>query len=690
MMLFRRAPLLPMILQDQISECGHACVAMIACFWGHHLDLAHVRKLSPSSLRGTNLREITQILMQLGLQTRALSVPLSELHLIRSPALLHWNMNHFVVLKEVTSTYVIVHDPALGVCQLTHAEVSQAFTGIVLEIERAATFKPITAHTTLTLWDWMKSIQNFNVWFVVLLVLSFLIELLNMSCPLFTQYVADQVIGTSNVQNLGVISLGFLIMILSLVFSERIRAHLVLYIKMHMTEQFSVNIMRHLFRLPLSFFEARHKGDLQSKVNAVSEIQRKVSIDFVTTILDGVMMLLQGSIMLMYSAGLTCLVLCVLILNVCVRFLSYRLLKDKMNTSIHQHAKAASLFLESLQTMLPIKAYLKESLRLNAWRTHFTDALNQDIAVERLQIRYQLANQLMTQVEYIAVVACGALMVMKGSLSMGMLFAFLGFRQQLVQKCASLIHQVFEYRLVALQLERLNDIVSHPPEIEETRPKYSLNAFRGEVILQDVSFSYHSAASPVLSNISIHVQAGEKIALVGPSGCGKTTLLKIMMGLLEPSSGKILIDGLALNDIGMKQYRANIASVMQEDMLFSGSLLDNITFFDEDVDINYVHYVSNIASIASFIQQLPMGYETRVGDMGSSLSGGQKQRILLARALYQKPKLLFLDEATSHLDVTNECHMNQALKSLNITQVIVAHREETIRMADRIVTLTAF
>jgi ATP-binding cassette, subfamily B, bacterial CvaB/MchF/RaxB len=677
---------LPLILQDQLSECGHACVVMIACFWGHELDLPCLRQQIPASLRGINLHEVTQIFEKIGFETRALSVPLSELHLVKCPALLHWNMNHFVVLKKVTSKSITIHDPAIGVCHFTHAQISQHFTGIVLEVEKSSSFQSLMVRAPLTLWSWMKSVRHLKRWLGVLIMLSVLIEFFNMACPLFTQYLIDRVIGTHNVQNLSVILLGFLLMIVCLVLSERFRSHLVLYLKMNMTEQFSVNIMRHLFHLPLQFFEARHKGDLQSKMNAISEIQRKISIDFVTTMLDGLMMVLQIGLMLVYSVPLSCLVLSALILQIMMRFLSYRVFKDKMNSAMYQHAKAASVFLESLQTVLPMKAYVKESLRLNAWRKPFTEALNQEMIIERYQIRYQLLNQLATQIEYLVVVAWGALMVMNQALSVGMLLAFLGFRQQLVQKATAVIHQIFEYRLVGVQLERLNDIVSHPPE--EKGPEGRMKALIGHMAVEKISFTYHPSAPPILSDVSFSVEAGEKVVLVGPSGCGKTTLLKIMMGLLNPCSGRVCVDGFALNHIGVQAYRTQVASVMQEDVLFSGSLLENITFFDEYIDFDYVHEVSMLACIADFIQSLPMGYETRVGDMGSSLSGGQKQRLLLARALYKRPKILFLDEATSHLDANNEHELNRALRSLNMTQVMVAHRQETILMADRVIDLS--
>lgn len=678
---------LPMILQEQVSECAHACVAMVACFWGHDLDLGYLRRRSPTSIRGVNLHQVNQLFGELGFETRALRVPMEELALVTCPALLHWNMNHFVVLKKVTRTHFVIHDPAMGVRRLTHAEVSKCFTGIVLEVSKPPLFQPILARHSLNGWSWLKSVENFKRWLGLLMLLSLVIEMLTLAAPLFTQYVTDHVIGSADFENLKVAVLGFLVIIMGLVLSERLRAHLVLYLKMRMTEQFSVQVMRHLLRLPLTFFESRHKGDLQSKINAIGEIQRKFSIDLVTTFLDGVMVVLQAILMLIYSVPLTILVLISFSFEMGVRLLSYRSLQDQMNSAMHHHAKAATVFLESLQSIVSIKAYLKEAFRLTRWRTHFTEGLNQDLCVARLHIRYQFVHQCVTQVEYLAVLTCGAWMVMHQTLSVGMLLAFLGFRQQWVQKCASLMHQFFEYRVVGLHLERLNDVISHPTEPIEGQQKRGRIALKGEIALQEVSFTYHPSLPPLFSGMTVHIKAGEKVALVGPSGCGKTTLLKVMMGLLEPSDGKVLIDGFCLHDLGLKNYRQAVASVMQEDALLSGSLLENITFFDEEVDLEYLHYVAKLAAISHFIERLPMGYETRLGDMGSSLSGGQKQRILLARALYKKPKILFLDEATSHLDAKHEAEINQALKTLNITQVIVAHRQETIAMADRVISI---
>jgi len=686
-LLFKPRMKLPLILQDEVAECGHACIAMVSCFLGHRIDLIALRKITPPSIHGVSLREMNQLFEGLGFQTRALRVPLNALQNVKTPAILHWNMNHFVVLKKMTKSRAIIHDPAVGVRSIPLQEVSQSFTGVVLEVTPSLDFKAIHATSKLRFFDVLKQTQGVKKVLVGLLFMSLWIELLNLVNPLFMQYVTDQVVSSSNHHHLLVLTLGFMLMMLMLTLTEGIRGHLVLYLTMHLTEQFSYAVMRHLFKLPLSFFEARHKGDLQSKVHAMHDIQKKVGTDFVTTVLDGVMILLNLVVMLVYSGVLTSLVLLAFVFYVGIRYLSYRTLKLQMATSVYQHAKVASIFLESLQTMLPVKAFLKEPVRLNAWHNRLIDALNGDIAVERLHIRYRFANQLLTHCEYIAVVALGALLVLNSELSLGMLFAFLGFRQLFVSQCASFIHQLFEYRLISIQLDRLNDILSQEPEaLHETTPSKNI---LGTLELQRVSFRYNPMSPPIVHELSLRINPGEKVAIVGASGCGKSTLLKMMMGLLKPTSGRILIDGIWLDDFGIRHYRGLVAAVMQEDALLSGSILENITFFEEEVDLEHAYHVARLVCMDDVIRKLPMGYETRVGDMGSTLSGGQKQRILLARALYKKPTILFLDEATSHLDPDNEQRINQALSQLNLTQVIVAHRKETIAMADRVISLIA-
>ena len=683
---FNKTPKLPMILQDERAECGHACVAMISNYFGHKLDLYSIRSVSHTSSRGVTLLDMNQLLERLGFVTRPLKVPLTELQLIKCPAILHWNMNHFVVLKQVKKKKIVIHDPAVGVRQCSLDELSQSFTGIVLEVEKSTDFKEIKSENKLTLLGLIKTMHGVNKYIVLLLLLSLSIEILSLLNPLFLQYVIDDVIGFSEQSNLYVIASGFLILILIQGFTEYIRGNMVIFFTNNLTEQFSSNVVKHILKLPLSFFEKRHKGDLQSKFQAIDQIQKKISTDFVNTVLDGLMIVINVVVMMVYSLLLMVMVVAALCISLGIRYVSYQHLRKQTESSIHQHAKAATVFLETLQGIVPIKSFLKETVRFNTWRHCYINSLNADITVSKMNVFYQVANQMLFHIEHILVVSIGALLVLSNQFSVGMLLAFLSYRLLLLNKATSFIQNIVDYKLISIQLSRLSDILFQQQEVIGTG-RGKISKIKGALSLRDISFRYHDRDRFILNKVTLNINAGEKIAIIGPSGCGKSTLLKVMMALLEKTEGEIYIDNMPIKDFGVKNYRDLTASVMQEDTLLTGSIMDNIAFFDEQVDIDRIYRVATLACIHDVIVKFPMGYETLVGDMGSTLSGGQKQRILLARALYKQPKILFLDEATSHLDGDNEKNINDALKSLDITQIIVAHREETIRMADRIFSL---
>lgn len=468
------------------------------------------------------------------------------------------------------------------------------------------------------------------------------------------------------------------------------RGNMVIYLTNNLTEQFSSNVVKHILKLPLNFFEARHKGDIQSRFQSIDHIQKKLSTDFINTVLDGVMIIINLFVMMIYSSMLTMIVVLSLCIYFSIRYFSYRFLKNHTESSILQHAKASSIFLETMQGILPIKTFSKEKIRFNTWRNSYINALNEDIKISRVELYYNVANQFLFNFEYIIVICVGASLVLSNKFSIGMLMAFLTYRNLLVSKSSSFIKNIFDYKLISIQLNRLSDILFQQPEkIEKEEPR--LPAAKAEVMgaltLCNISFKYNPAEKYILKNLNLKINAGEKVAIVGSSGCGKSTLVKVLMGLLNRTEGEIYIDDVLIDDFGLKNYRDITASVMQDDALLSGSILDNISFFDENLDVEHVYEVAKLSFIHEIIKRLPMGYETRVGEMGSMLSGGQKQRILLARALYRKPKILFLDEATSHLDGENEKNINTSLQALNITQVIIAHRKETINMADRIIDL---
>jgi len=684
--LFKKKNKLPLIKQVQFSECGHACIAMISNFHGHHIDLHHLRTIEEPAINGTNMSDLVRLLTHLKFHTRVIRADINELKTIQSPVILHWNMNHFVVLDTVNSRYAIIHDPAVGRRKISLTELSDSFTGVILEVEKNEDFSAIIASNRLGILDLFRCFQGLKNSLFILLILSLVIELFILINPIFLQFITDNVSSVNNLHNLFVIALGFIILIICHTFTEYIRSNFVVYLTNRMSEYFSSGVMNHLLKLPFDYFERRHKGDILSRFHSMKEIQNKMTTDSINTLLDGVVIILTMIIMLIYSVPLACMAVVSLAIYLTLRILSYNHLKSQTEISIGEHANVNSRFLEILQSIMPIKLYAKEATLFRDWKNYLIKAMNADIKIARANILYSTTNIFLFNIEYVMVITIGAILITKNHFSVGMLIAFLAYRQILINKATSFMHKIIDFKLVSVQIERVADILTHKPEAES---HVIIDAdVHGKVSIQQLHYKYPGSQQFVLNDINFQVSPAEKVVITGPSGIGKTTLLKIMLGLIQPTSGKILIDDIELNLLGAKKYRAACASVMQDDTLISGSILDNITFMDNKIDIERVHAVAKSAQIHDDILKMPMSYETLIGDMGSALSGGQKQRVLLARALYKRPKILFLDEATSHLDVETEIKINQSLKQLQITQIMIAHREESIKMADRVIHLS--
>ncbi len=319
-------------------------------------------------------------------------------------------------------------------------------------------------------------------------------------------------------------------------------------------------------------------------------------------------------------------------------------------------------------------------------QNRYADVINCDIRIGKLNISFDFIDSIIFGFQNIIIIYVAAVAVMEGNLTVGMLFAFMAYKSQFTGHINSFIEQMIAYRILRLHLERISDIST--TEIEANLDgKALLEEVSGKIKLENVSFRYGENEPWIIRNLTLTINAKESVAITGESGCGKSTLIKIMLGLLSPNEGCVLLDDIDINKIGLINYRKFISTVMQDDTLLSGSVSDNITFFDTNHDLERVRVYANLAAISDDIAKMPMGYNTLVGDMGNQFSGGQVQRILLARALYKQPKVLFLDEATSHLDNKNESYINDNIKKLSITKIIVAHREETIKKADRVVKM---
>lgn len=679
---------LPVILQSEVAECGLASLAMVACYHGHKIDLTVLRKRYPITLKGATLKALMDTADALKFASRPLKLALEDLEKLQTPAILHWDLNHFVVLKKVHKNKVEIHDPGKGKRVLSMEEVSKHFTGIALELTPTKAFERKEEVVTMRLSDLWSKITGLKRSMTQILVLSLLLQVFALVSPFYMQLVVDQVIVGNDQNLLQVLALGFLLLMFITVSTTYLRSFVVLYLGNQMNIQMAANLFHHLLRLPLDYFEKRHIGDVVSRFGSLQNVKRLLTTGLIESFVDGIMVIGTLIMMYIYSPTLAFIVIAVVLLYGILRFAMYRPFKQLSEESIVAGAKQHSNFMETVRAAQSIKIFGRESQRQTVWHNFYASAMNAEIGVSKLKMSYKAINDLLFGIENVLIVYFGAKMALEGNLSVGMLFAFMSYKTQFRDKAAGLIEKIIEFRMLSLHLERIADIAMTEQENVYGDLPSQKAPLQGELTLNNIGFRYSANEPFIFQNINFTFNAGESVALIGPSGCGKTTLAKVILGLLKPDEGQILADGNDIYKHGLNNYRGQIAAVMQDDQLLSGSMFDNIAFFDPNMDEQRVFECARLAAIAEDIEKMPMTYNTLIGDMGTTLSGGQRQRLLLARALYRQPKILIMDEATSNLDTQLESTVNDAVKQLNMTRIIIAHRPETIKSADKVIELT--
>jgi ATP-binding cassette, subfamily B, bacterial CvaB/MchF/RaxB len=679
---------LPLILQTEAAECGLASLAMVASHHGFQTDLASLRRRFTISLKGATLAHLMSAASSLGLAGRPLRLDMEHVGDLKLPCILHWNMNHFVVLNKVSHKRLEVYDPAFGIRSLSHAEFSKHFTGIALELMPTAEFQPATEKVRIRITSLLGRVSGLRRSLAQIFVLALALEVFALISPFFMQWVVDGAIVSADRHLLTVLGIGFALLMLLQAAITVMRSWILLYMSTHLSLQWVANIFSHMLRLPVAYFEKRHLGDVVSRFQSANTIQRTLTTSFVEGMLDGLMSIATLAMMLVYSAKLAAITVVAVLAYALLRFASYVPLKHATEEEIVHSAKQQSHFLETVRGVQSLKLFGRQEERKSRWLNLVLDTTNCSIRTQKLAIGFMTVNRLLFGAERVGVVWLGALLVMDNALSIGMLFAFVAYKDQFAQRISGLIDKLVELKMLRLQAERLADIVLTPPE-KEIVSIAAANDSPASLEVDNVSFRYADAEPFVLQSCSLKIEPGECVAIVGGSGCGKTTLLKVMLGLLTPNEGSVKVGGKDIQKIGLSQYRNLVATVMQDDQLFAGSIAENISFFDPQSDQTHLEDCARSAAIYDEIAAMPMGFNTLIGDMGAAISGGQKQRILLARALYKKPQILMLDEATSHLDIHRESEVNAAIKKLNLTRILIAHRPETIKMAERVVVLHA-
>lgn len=717
---FSGGPRVPVVHQTAMAECGLACLAMVAGYHGYRIDLNSLRRRFPISLKGATLKGVMEIADRLNLTSRPLKVELKQLRDLETPAILHWDMNHFVVLAGFRGGKAVIHDPAQGRRLLDEDTISRHFTGIALELTPAPGFEKRDERRSMKLTDFWNRISGFRRAIIQVLVLSIALQIFALGGPFYMQLVVDEALVSHDQALLTVLAIGFLMLALIEVVTRVLRSWVVLMFSSLLNVQMASNLFRHLIRLPLSYFENRHIGDTVSRFQSMHQIKEMFTTGFVEALVDGLMSIILVILLFVYSPKLALIVLGFVALYLLLRLILFRPYRNLTEENIVVGAREQSNFMESVRGIQSIKLFGKEVDRQSVWQNRYAELVNTDIRLGKFQIGFTTANDVIFALENILVIYLGASLVLdsQGAFTVGMLYAFVSYKRQFTEKAEAVIAKIIEFRMLKLHLERIADIAKTSQESNLDADGSDERTLSGRLLLDNVGYRYTTEDPYLFRELSLDVPAGQVLAIVGPSGCGKSTLLKIMLGLLEPAEGDVkvgleperwgtlggrqlarwreTITGTSsahsgeitdIQSLGLRQYRGQVAAVMQEDQLLSGTISDNISFFDADPDQLRIQECAMLACLHEEIQAMPMGYNSLVGDMGTTLSGGQKQRLLIARALYRKPRILFLDEATSHLDVATEQQINIHLREMSITRIMIAHRQATIEAADRVVAL---
>lgn len=693
---------LPVIRQTESAECGLACIAMIACWFGLKTDLPTLRERFSVSNQGMTLERLIECAASINLSSRALRLESEDIKSLSLPCILHWDLNHFVVLHKVHRNRLIIHDPVRGKISISLKEAGKHFTGVALELNPAVGFTSRDERKKINLRQLTGKTPGLLPAMLRIITFALVLEALALGGPLLNQLVIDEVLVAADRNLLSLIIIGLLLlsftqMLLSLACQW---ASITLSVNFNM--QWTAKVFHHLIRLPLSWFDARSKGSINARFDAIDTIQHVLTTEVLEGILDVMLVVTSFIMMLLYSPEMTLIAVFSSLIYVVIRGLWYPSLRQSTEDTWDAGARESSHFLETLSGILSLRINGVTAHREATWLNLNVARRNTHIRQERLLMYYNIVNTITGSLVSAIMLWQGADKVLNGAFTVGMLVAFISYQGRFSSSISSLIDKFFSWRMLDVYNERLADIVLTPAE-GQRQPHtetdyYPLNEINvtpvvdqvthPSLLINEIFFTHKGSKSPVLKQVSLTLNQGEVVAITGRSGCGKSTLVKLILGIYMPEKGDIQVFGIDHNHPQYFQVRKRIGTVLQDDMLFRGSIAENIIFFSEDRDYEWMIHCAQQVLIDEEIMAMPMGYQTFIGETGSGLSGGQKQRILLARALYKKPGFLLLDEATSHLDIESEIIISQTLRNLRMPVLLIAHRPETIASADRVLILS--
>ncbi len=680
---------LPMIFQAEANECGLACLAMIVSYFGRLTDIRSIRERSDLPAFGSSLGHLTRAATAAGLKARSLKLELEDVKRLNTPAILHWDLDHFVVLKRCGGSGAVIHDPAVGVRKYSFAELDGHFTGIAVEFSPAGDAIGAPPARRLRLRDLMRFSGHTARGMALILLLSLIVQACSLLSPLYLQLVIDQGLARGDMDLVLVVALLFGLLMLARIALGHVRSLVTMQFSIRLGFEMVSGLFEHLINLPLRFFERREMGDLVSRFSSAEKISALISQDMITVLVDGLLSALSLILLYVYSPLLATVCLGFVVVAMLLRLSSLPGEKLRRQENIVRTAKSESRLMENIRWASVVKNYAIEEQRSADWQNHYVNSANAGYHLGTFQLWFGSGQSLLFGVEQILIIYIGASLIAGGDLTIGQLMGFIFLKQHFSSSVLAMFPKLAELRLMQLDLERIADIALEEVEETDTMVRLPRRAFSGDIRGEGLGFRYCADDPPVFEALDFAVEPGAMLVVTGPSGCGKSTLLKLLAGLEKPSAGDLLYDGKPLSRLGLSALRAATAPVLHGDGLLAGDIAFNINLEDEPENRARLEEACRRACILDEILALPLGFNTRVGELGNSLSAGQVQRVLLARALYKRPRLILLDESLACLSDAVAQQILRNIGELRIAVVLVTHNPALAQLGSRQLSLPA-
>lgn len=677
------------VQQMTAADCGAASLAMVLRYYGRDLPLDELRDAMGADQNGVSALGILRAARSYGLRGRGVQVEdLEDLSLVPRGSILHWEFNHFVVFESVDRKgEVTILDPAHGRRRVPPSELDHAFTGVALLLEPSEAFEPEDRRRPLMA-RYLSQIMSYPALWTRSVLMSVLVQLLALALPLMTTLLVDRIIPRRDLDLLWVLLAGLAMMVTFNFVSSLVRANLLVQLRTLLDAKMTIGFLDHLIDLPFAFFQRRSAGDLMMRLGSNATVREIMTSGAMSAVLDGSLVSLYLVLIFWASPLMAGVVVALALTQMSLYWLTRRIQRELMTESLARQAKTSSYEVEMLTGIETLKSMGAEYRAVDRWSNLFVDALNVSLRRGRLDA---LVNSLLGAFGMAApliILGTGAKLVLDGTLSLGAMLGVSALGSGFLGPLGTLVGVSLKFQVLGSYLERIEDVMQTEPEQEPANVKRAPR-LSGRIKAEAITFRYSEAVPPAVREVSVEIEPGQFVAVVGASGAGKSTLAKLLVGLYQPTGGRVLYDGIDLAGLDLRSVREQLGVVTQKGDLFGMSVRENIALGNPQMTMDEVVEAAKLAAIHDEVSALPMGYETILADGGASLSGGQRQRLALARALAGKPALLLLDEATSNLDTITEAAIQRSLADLECTRVVIAHRLSTVVDADVILVMDA-